>query len=189
MGAISFSFFLILNNNTCDSNDNNKAMRAERMVGIGWIANSPLLLTDSRILQLLVWLSPMCELLVCEAGGDHTSSLPQLDRFPLWPARYWTHRLIFCNCPYPGTTAPLILPASCEALRKTGIGAAHIPPGAAVAQLGLELFVGKSRWLFSLFGSAGAGSLPWQPTSETCQHQMGPAGPRCPSDMKEGGGG
>ena len=42
---------------------------------------------------------------------------------------------------------------------------------------------------FSLFISAGAGSLPWQPTSETCQHQTGPAGPPCPSDVKEGGGG
>lgn len=52
MGDISFSLFPMLNNNSCNSNYNNRATGAARMVGISWITNIPLLLTDRHILQL-----------------------------------------------------------------------------------------------------------------------------------------
>lgn len=58
-------------------------------------------------------------------------------------------------------------------------GAARLPLGDVFTGPGLEWWLGTSHaGFFSLFSSAGAGSLPWQPTSETCQHQEGPAGPQ-----------
>jgi len=44
-------------------------------------------------------------------------------------------------------TQGLQLPATCEALREAGSGAAHVPLGAAVTRPGLERVAGVSCWL------------------------------------------